>query len=123
MPGSRWALNVLDVLAWGVFLGLGLLLWASGVVLFLRSKQSPAKKAVWAAFLVAVGAAIGYLLPLVVIRNRFLLLLAVLPIVALVDVRLSRSNRSFWFWFRACAFEVCTVFGSAAITRAVLRSM
>jgi len=34
-----------------------------------------------------------------------------------VDIRLAKSNRSFVFWFRACEFEVCTVFGSAANTR------
>lgn len=110
----------MDAIARAVFFGVGPVLWATGVFLFVKSELSPAKKALWAAFLVAVGVAIGTLLPLVAIRNRFLLLLAVLPIVALVDVRLARSNRNFWFWFRACAFEVCTVFGSAAITRALL---
>lgn len=85
--------------------------------------MSPAKKTVWATLLVGLGAAIGSFLPLVSIRNRFLLLLAVLPILALLDVRLARSNRSFAFWFRACAFEICTVFGSAAITRALLHAI
>jgi hypothetical protein len=46
-----------------------------------------------------------------------------LPVIAVIDVKLARSNRSFRFWFRACAFEVCTLFGSAAITRAVQRAM
>jgi hypothetical protein len=112
--------KLLDVVGWLLFFGAGLLLWASGVLLFVKSDLSPAKKLGWTAFLVAAGAAIGSFLPLSSIRNRFLLLLAVLPVLAVVDVRLARSNRSFWFWFRACAFEVCTVFGSAAITRAVL---
>jgi hypothetical protein len=123
MPGSRRALNVLDVLAWGLFLGLCLLLWASGIILFVKSELPRAKKIGWALFLVAVGVAVGSLLPLPAIRNRLLLVLAVLPVLAVIDVKLARSNRSFWFWFRACAFEVCTVFGSAAITRAILRSM
>lgn len=113
----------MEALAWVVFFGAGLPLWASGVFLFVKSELSPAKKALWAAFLVVVGAAIGFLLPLVAIRNRFLLLLAVLPILAFVDVRLARSDRGFWFWYRACAFEVCTVFGSAAVTRALLRAL
>jgi hypothetical protein len=109
-----------DALAWAVFLGAGCVLWASGILLFVNSDLSLAKKLGWTAFLVAAGAAIGSLLPLSSIRNRFLLLLAALPVLAFVDVRLARSNRNFGFWFRACAFEVCTVFGSAAITRAVL---
>jgi hypothetical protein len=112
-----------DALAWAVFFGAGCVLWASGVLLFVKSRLSPAKKVVWTSFLVAVGAAIGAVLPFVAIRNRFLILLAVLPILAFIDVRLARSNRSFSFRFRACAFEVCTVFGSAAITRAVLHSI
>ena len=110
----------MDALAWAVFFGVGPILWASGVLLFVKSDLSPAKKVGWTAFLVAAGAAIGSFLPLTSIRNRFLLLLAVLPVLAVIDVRLARSNRNFRFWFRACAFEICTVFGSAAITRAVM---
>jgi hypothetical protein len=109
-----------DAFARVVFFGVGPVLWVSGILLFVKSDLSPAKKVAWAVLLVAAGAAIGSFLPLSSIRNRFLLLLAVLPVLAVVDVRLARSNRDFWFWFRACAFEVCTVFGSAAITRAVL---
>lgn len=112
----------MDALARAVFFGVGPVLWASGILVFVKSDLSPAKKVAWTAFLVAAGAAIGSLLPLSSIRNRFLLLLVVLPVLAIVDVRLARSNRNFWFWFRACAFEVCTVFGSAAITRAVLEA-
>jgi hypothetical protein len=112
-----------NALAWAVFFGAVPVLWASGIILFVRSEMPRAKKIGWALFLVTVGVAVGSLLPLSAIRNRLLLVLAVLPILAVIDVELSRSNRSFWFWFRACAFEVCTVFGSAAITRAVLRSM
>jgi hypothetical protein len=110
----------LDVFGWLLFFGAGLLLWASGVFLFARSNLSPAKKVGWTTFLVAAGVAIGFFLPLVSIRNRFVLLIAALPILALIDVRLARSNRSYQFWFRACAFEICTVFGSAAVTRAVI---
>jgi hypothetical protein len=109
-----------NAVAWGIFFGVGPILWASGVLLFVRSRLPPAKKVAWAAFLVAAGVAIGFFLPFVSIRNRFLLLIAALPILALADVRLARSNRNFRFWFRACAFEICTVFGSAAITRAVM---
>jgi hypothetical protein len=112
-----------NALAWAVFFGAVPVLWASGIILFVRSEMPRAKKIGWALFLVAVGVAVGSLLPLPAIRNRLLLVLAILPVLAVIDVELSRSNRSFWFWFRACAFEVCTVFGSAAITRAVLRSM
>jgi hypothetical protein len=123
MPGGRQALTLLEVLAWAVFFGAGIILWASGLLLFASSRLSPAKKIAWSGFLVVVGAVIGFLLPLVAIRNRFLLLVAVLPILAFADVRIARSNRNFSFWFRACAFEVCTVFGSAAITRALLRAI
>jgi hypothetical protein len=112
-----------DALAWAVFFGVGGVLWASGLLLFARSSLSPAKKIAWTLLLVAVGAAIGALLSLDAIRNRFLILLAALPLLAFADVRLARSNRRFPFWFRACAFEVCTVFGSAAITRALLRAI
>jgi hypothetical protein len=123
MRGGRQALNLFDVLAWAVFFGAGIILWASGLVLFARSNLSPAKKVAWTLLLVAVGAAIGALLPLDAIRSRFLVLIAALPLLAFVDVRIARSNRNFSFWFRACAFEVCTVFGSAAITRALLRAI
>lgn len=112
----------MDALAWAVFFSIGPILWASGILVFVSSRLSPAKKIGWTSFLVAAGAAIGLFLPLVSIRNRFLLLMAVLPILALVDVRLARSNRTFGFWFRACAFEVGTVFGSAAITRVLMNA-
>lgn len=115
-------MKFLDVFAWLFFFGAGLFLWVSGIPLFARSNLSPAKKVGWAAFLVAAGVAIGFLLPLVSIRNRFLLLMAALPILALADVRLARSNRTFGFWFRACAFELGTVFGSAAITRVLMNA-
>ncbi len=110
-------MKLLDVVAWSVFLGLGPVLWASGLWLFLLSSLSRPRKTVWAVFLVSLGVAIGYVLPLPSIRNRFLLLLVTLPLLAIVDVKLAKSNRRFSFWLRACSFEVCTVFGSAALTR------
>jgi hypothetical protein len=73
-----------------------------------------ARKIVWSLFLVAVGVAIGVLLPPRGIRDRFLILLAALPVLAWIDIHLAKSNRTFQFWFRACAFEVCTVFAAAA---------
>jgi hypothetical protein len=110
-------MEVLDLLAWAVFLGIGPILWASGVVLFLRSALSRLRKTGWTLFLVSVGIAIGYVLPLPGIRNRFLVLLVGLPILAVVDVKLAKSSRRFSFWFRACSFEICTIFGTAAATR------
>lgn len=110
-------MKLLDVVAWGIFLGLGPVLWINGLWLFLRSSLSRPRKAGWCVFLVFLGAAVGYLLPLPSIRNRFLVLLMVLPLLAIVDVKLARSNRRFSFWLRACSFELCTVFGSAALTR------
>ena len=111
---------LLDRAAWLVFFGLTPILWASGVWLFIRSSLPRRKKIGWALFLVACGIAIGLILPLPGIRNRFLVLIAALPVLAVVDVMLARSTRSFLFWFRACAFEVSTVFGCAAVTRYLL---
>lgn len=112
--------NVLDRVAWFAFFGLMPLLWASGVWLFAHSGLTPRKKALWALFLVALGFAVGLLLPLVAIRNRFLVLLALLPVLALIDLKLARSNRTLLFWVRACSFEVCTIFACAALTRLAL---
>ena len=109
-----------DRVAWIAFFGLMPPLWVSGVWLFVHSGLRPSRKAFWSLFLVAVGVAIGLLLPLVAIRNRFLVLLLLLPILALIDIKLARSNRTFLFWVRACSFEVCTVFACAALTRFVL---
>lgn len=111
---------LLDRAAWLAFFALTPILWASGVWLFIRSTLPRPKKIGWAVFLVACGIAIGLVLPLPGIRNRFLVLLAALPVLAVVDVMLAWSTRSFLFWFRACAFEVSTVFGSAAVTRSLL---
>jgi hypothetical protein len=113
-------MKLLDVVAWGIFLGLGPVLWVSGLWLFLRSSLSQPWKTAWAAFLVSLGVVVGYLLPLTSIRNRFLVLLVALPLLAIVDVKLAKSNRRLSFWFRACSFEICTVFGSAALTRITL---
>ena len=95
----------------------------SGVRLFLRSPLSNRRKFGWILFLLFAGAAIGCLLPLPDIRNRFLVLLVGLPLLAIIDVKLARSNRRWSFWFRACSFEICTVFGTAAITRLVLEQI
>jgi len=111
---------MLDRVAWIAFFGLVPLLWASGVWLFMHSSLRSSRKALWSLFLVALGAAIGSFLPLVAIRNRILVLLALLPVLAFIDVKLARSNRSFFFWIRACSFEVCTVFACAALTRLIL---
>jgi len=111
---------VLDRAAWFVFFGLIPPLWASGVWLFSHSGLAPRKKALWAVFLAALGVAVGLLLPLVAIRNRFIVLLALLPVLALLDLKLARSHRTLLFWVRACSFEVCTVFACAALTRFAL---
>jgi hypothetical protein len=110
----------LDRIAWVAFLTILPVLWASGFRLFISSALTAPKKFAWSLFLVLVGFAVGALLPLVGIRNRFALLLLALPLLAIVDIRLARSNRTFLFWFRACAFEICTVFGVAALIRFLL---
>src|SRR5512132_2958214 len=107
-------------LAWAAFLILLPLLWVSGFRLFSRSGLPAGKKIQWCLLLVLVGFAVGVLLPLPGIRDRFALLLAALPVLALIDIQFARSNRTLLFWFRACAFEVCTVFGVAALTRFLL---
>jgi len=91
------------------------------VWLFCRASLSLPRKLGWALFLVAAGLVIGRVLTLEGIRNRFLVLLASLPLLALVDIKLAKSNRGFVFWFRAWAFEVCTVFGSAAVSRIIFQ--
>ncbi len=108
-------MKLLDVVAWAIFLGLGPVLWASSLWLFLLSSLSSLRKTAWAVFLVSLGIAVGYVLPLPSIRNRFLVLLSAL--LAIIDVKLAKSNRRVSFWLRACSFEICTVFGSAALTR------
>jgi O-antigen ligase len=115
--------STLDRGAWLVFFGLVPILWASGVWLFIHSALSSSKKIGWVLFLIVCGIAIGFVLPLAGIRNRFLVLLAVLPLLAVVDIGLARSNRRFFFWLRACGFEVCTVFGCAAVTRLLQEAM
>src|SRR2546430_5120453 len=102
-------MKLLDVVAWATFVGLGSVLWVSGVRLFVRSSLSRPWKIVWVLFLVFVGIGIGYALPLSGIRNRFLALLVALPLLAIIDVKLAKSNRRLSSWFRACSFEICTV--------------
>lgn len=104
-----------DFVAWTLFLVLGPILWASGLWLYLRAEMSAQKKWIWALLLAVLGSAIGLLLPLRAIRDRFLIVAAVLPILAFIDTKLATSRRGMLFWFRACAFEVCTVFGVAGI--------
>jgi hypothetical protein len=110
----------MDRMAWVAFFTIVPLLWANGVRLFVGSALPAPRKAAWSVLLVLIGVAVGALLPLAGIRNRFALLLLALPLLAIVDIRLARSNRTFSYWFRACAFEICTVFGVAAVTRLVL---
>jgi hypothetical protein len=111
----------MDLLKSLPFWGIGPILWTSGLWLFMKSALSPVKKVVWALVLIAIGAMVGSLLTMSMIRDRFLLLLLALPVPALVDITLGRSKRSFLFWFRACAFEICTVFGTAAMVRYLWR--
>jgi hypothetical protein len=80
-------------------------------------------KLIWSAFLVVVGIALGFTLSLSDLGTKFLWLLAILPILAAVDVLALRGRRRFTYWIRACGFEVVTVFGTAAICRAVLNQI
>ncbi len=105
-----------------LFFGLGPLLWVSGLVLFLRSPLSQRRKILWTLFLAAIGVVVGFLLPASAIREKFVLLLLLLPLLAVADVMLMSSRRGFTFWLRACGFEVCTVFGVAAWCRYVVET-
>jgi hypothetical protein len=95
-------------------------LWFAGLRLFLRSDLSRARKVGWAALLVIVGIGIGLVLPPGEVWRRFVLLILILPVLGLADVLLLRSGRGISFWIRACGFEVCTVFGAAAVARYLL---
>ena len=92
-------------------------LWFAGLRLFLRSDLSRSRKVAWSLFLIMVGLGTGLLLPLGPIRDKFLIVMAILPVLAAADTLLLRSRRGLLFWVRACGFEVCTVFGVAAGTR------
>jgi hypothetical protein len=112
--------NVPDLVEAVVFWGIGPILWASGLWSFMHSTLSLARKVIWAIIVITIGAIIGSVLSINMIRNRFVLLLLALPVLAVIDVQLARSKRSYFFWFRACAFEICTVFGTAAMVRYIL---
>lgn len=70
--------DTVDRVAWLAFFALMPPLWVSGVWLFARSGLTRRRKILWALFLLGVGAAVGWFLPLASIRNRFLVLLALL---------------------------------------------
>ncbi len=57
------------------------------------------------------------MLPLSELRSKFLMVLALVPLLAAVDVWLLRSEHGLTFWIRACGFEACSVFGAAAVAR------
>ena len=78
------------------------------------------RKVGWTAFLVLVGIGIGVVLPLSQVWRKFFLLILLLPALGVADVLLLRSGRGLSFWIRACGFEVCSVFGAAALARFLL---
>jgi hypothetical protein len=49
--------------------------------------------------------------------SKFLLILAIVSVLAAADVLLLRPGRSLSFWIRACGFEVCTVFAATGTAR------
>jgi hypothetical protein len=95
------------------------LFWVAGLRLFLAAEMSVRWKLTWSSLLVLVGIAVGYTLSLADLGTKFLWLLAILPILAAVDVLVLRAKRGFTYWIRACGFEVVTVFATAAISRVV----
>ncbi len=100
-----------------LFFVVGPVLWAAGLVLFVRSPLPSARKVTWLLVLIAVGIVAGFLLPFASIREKFFIVVLLLPALAIADVLLMHSKRGFLFWLRACGFEVCTVFAAAAIAR------
>ncbi len=108
---------MLGYLESALFFVVGPVLWAAGLVLFVRSPLSSNRKVVWLLALLGVGIIAGLLLPFSSIRQKFVIVLLLLPVLAIADVVVMGSKRGFLFWLRACGFEVCTVFAAAAIAR------
>lgn len=108
-----------EVLFRSVVLVASAVLWLSGLRLFVRTELSRRRKLVWTACLVATGGVVGLLLSRSQVWEKFLLLLALLPLLGLADRFLLGSRRGVSFWIRACGFELGTVFGMASITRLV----
>lgn len=102
---------------WPVLVAGAAVLWVAGLRLFLSSGLSLGHRLIWSAVLVVTGAAIGALLSQDGISIRFIIALALVPLLGLADVLVLRSKRAWSFWLRACGFEVCTVFGIAALVR------
>ena len=94
--------------------------WFAGLRLFLQSGLSRTRKVGWTAFLILVGIGIGIVLPLHEVWSKFVLLIVILPVLGFADLLLLRSRRGLSFWIRACGFEVCSVFGAAALARFLL---
>ncbi len=108
---------MVEVLVRTVTLIAAAVLWVAGLRLFLRTELSRHHKFAWTAVLLAAGVVIGLLLTRTQVWDKFLLILALLPVLAAVDLVLMRSGRGLTFWVRACGFEVVTVFGLASVTR------
>ncbi len=100
-----------------LFFVVGPVLWVAGLVLFVHSPLSPTRKALWFLLLIGVGLFAGAMLPFASIRDKFVFVLVLLPLLAFADVKLMRSDRGLTFWLRACGFEICTVFAVAATAR------
>jgi hypothetical protein len=94
---------------WPLLVAAAAVLWVAGLRLFLSSGLSVRHRLIWSAVLVVAGAAIGALLSQDGISTRFLIALAIVLVL--------RSKRPWSFWLRACGFEICTVFGVAALVR------
>jgi hypothetical protein len=95
----------------------GAVLWLTGLRLFIGAELPRPRKVGWSACLVVTGALIGLLLSRAQVWEKYLILLALLPLLAAADVFLLRSGRRLSFWIRACGFELGTVFGVAGVTR------
>lgn len=106
-----------DTLWRSVVLLAGAILWLAGLRLFIGARLSRRRKLVWTTCLLVTGGLIGVLLSGPQVWEKFLILLALLPVLGVIDIVLLRSRRGLSFWIRACGFELGTVFGMAGVAR------
>ncbi len=101
-------------------LGVAAALWSAGLWLFLHAGMTARRKVSWVGVLAVVGVFAGIVLPLPDLWTKFLWVMAIVPVVAVVDVFLVRASRGLTYWIRACGFEVVTTFAVATATRFAL---
>lgn len=94
-------------------------LWFAGLRLFLRSTLPRNRKLTWSAFLLLVGGRVGFPVPGAQVWSEFLLVLANAAASCPCGRVAAPVGTRVVVLVRACAFEVCTVFGAAGVARAL----